>query len=78
MSKGLGMKNKCDREWRQKMIILENSIVRMKILPELGGKILSFYRKDKEFELAAQKSRGDGLTLSGAGKKSPVSGPGMD
>ena len=48
------------------MIILENSIVRMKILPELGGKILSFYRKDKEFELAAQKSRGDGLTLSGA------------
>ena len=35
-------------------------------LPELGGKILSFYRKDKDFELAAQKSRGDGLILSGA------------
>ena len=35
-------------------------------LPELGGKILSFYRKDKDFELAAQKGRGDGLILSGA------------
>ena len=35
-------------------------------LPELGGKILSFYRKDKDFELAVQKGRGDGPILSGA------------
>lgn len=48
------------------MIILENHILKIEILPELGGKILSFYRKDKDFELAAQKGRGDGLTLSGA------------
>lgn len=35
-------------------IQLENNVLRIVILPELGGKIASFYRKDKDFELLFQ------------------------
>lgn len=39
------------------MIILENDILAIKLLPEMGGKIVSFFRKDGQFELAAQAGK---------------------
>lgn len=38
-------------------VILENNVLRVELLPEMGGKIISFFRKDKEFELAAGAGR---------------------
>lgn len=35
--------------------VLENDILRIVLLPSFGGKIISFYHKKKDFELAAQK-----------------------
>lgn len=40
-----------------KSIILENDVLRIELLPGMGGKIISFFRKDKEFELAAGGGR---------------------
>ncbi len=34
--------------------VLENASLRIVILPKIGGKIVSFYNKKKDFELAAQ------------------------
>lgn len=34
--------------------VLENAYLRIVILPDIGGKIVSFYNKKKDFELAAQ------------------------
>lgn len=44
-------------------IILENEVLRIRICPALGGKIISFFLKAKEFELAAQcgKDRHDAV-----------------
>lgn len=39
-----------------KEIALENDVLRVKICPSMGGKITSFYLKEKDFELAAQSS----------------------
>lgn len=39
-------------------IVLENQILRIEILPEYGGKIVSFYRTAAGFELAAQRRKG--------------------
>ena len=38
-------------------VILENDILSVKLLPGMGGKIISFYRKDNGFELAACTER---------------------
>lgn len=38
-------------------IILDNEVLRICICPKLGGKITSFYLKEKDFELAAQRSK---------------------
>lgn len=38
-------------------MILENDVLRIEIQSELGGKITSFYHKEKAFELAAQTSK---------------------
>jgi hypothetical protein len=38
---------------------LENENLRIRILPELGGKIASFFLKPAAFELAAQSTHGD-------------------
>ena len=38
-------------------MVLENNNLKIVLLPELGGKIISFLKKDKEFELAAQPSQ---------------------
>lgn len=35
-------------------MLLENNQLRIELRPDLGGKITSFYSKEKEFELAAQ------------------------
>ena len=35
------------------VIILENDRLTIRLLPDMGGRILSFFRKDKSFELAA-------------------------
>ena len=43
-----------------KDIVIENANISIKIIPQLGGKIASIYRKDKAFELLFQ------------GKKEPV------
>ena len=40
-------------------ITLENESLRIRILPELGGKIASFFLKPAAFELAAQSTHGD-------------------
>ncbi len=40
-----------------KVMVLENNNLKIVLLPELGGKIISFLKKDKEFELAAQPSQ---------------------
>lgn len=37
-------------------MILENDLLRIVVQPRLGGKITSFYHKEKTFELAAQPS----------------------
>ena len=37
-----------------KQITLENDVLKVNICPSLGGKITSFYLKEKEFELAAK------------------------
>lgn len=39
-----------------KQLTLENDVLRVTVCPSLGGKITSFYLKEKEFELAAQSS----------------------
>ena len=39
-----------------KQLTLENDIIRVIVCPSLGGKITSFYLKEKEFELVAQSS----------------------
>ena len=38
-------------------IVLENEVLRIHVCPVLGGKIISFYLKAKDFELAAQRSK---------------------
>lgn len=38
-------------------MILENNILSIELLPELGGKIISLFRKDKGFEAAARTDR---------------------
>ena len=38
-------------------ITLENEVLRIIICPSLGGKITSFFLKEKDFELAAQSSK---------------------
>ena len=40
-----------------KTIILENDRLKIELLPEMGGKILSFFSKEGNFELAAQPAR---------------------
>ena len=40
-----------------KTVILENDVLKIELLPGLGGKIISFLQKDKAFELAAQPER---------------------
>ena len=47
-------------------IVLENQILQIEILPEYGGKIVSFYRKDAGFELAARREGGIPETAEGA------------
>lgn len=37
-----------------KIITLENDVLRIELLPEAGGKIISFFRKDKDFELTVK------------------------
>lgn len=39
--------------------ILENEILRVKIYPEMGGKIISFFHKGKIFEAAAQQRKSE-------------------
>lgn len=37
-----------------RQIVLENDVLKVKLSPSLGGKITSFFLKEKKFELAAQ------------------------
>jgi galactose mutarotase-like enzyme len=39
---------------KKKALSLENSEVRLVVIPEIGGKIVSFYNKEKSFELLFQ------------------------
>ena len=39
-------------------IQMENEMLRIVVLPGLGGKIASIYRKDLQFEAAAQNEKG--------------------
>ena len=40
----------------QKAVTLENDLLRVVVLPKLGGKVSSFFHKEKGFELAAQRN----------------------
>ena len=38
-------------------MVIENNVLRIEIQPNLGGKITSFYHKEKRFELSAQSNK---------------------
>lgn len=38
-------------------MVLENNLLRIEIQPNMGGKITSFYHKEKKFELSAQSNK---------------------
>lgn len=60
-----------------RMIILENDQLRIRLLPDMGGRILSFYRKDAAFELAAGPAEGENLRPAAGGAFAPYAW-GMD
>lgn len=57
------------------MLTLENEKLAVRVLPELGGKILSFRLKEKEFELAAPNRTGSYRFPGGDGEKELPFGP---
>lgn len=38
-------------------MVIENHVLRIEIQPDLGGKITSFYHKEKKFEISAQSNK---------------------
>ena len=54
----MGRRKRAGMENTIKKLVLENELLAVTILPELGGKVASFCYKPLDFELAAQSPDG--------------------